>query len=291
MELEQGQPIISPGGTGRGKSAESARRAYDAIAPVYDAFTMSHDYELWLGQLLPVLRAYDLPPCGRLLDLACGTGKSFLPMVSRGWSVTACDISPAMIEVAQEKVAEGTMPVDLVVSDLRNLPVLGKFDLAWCLGDALNYLLSNADLESAIRSVAQNLVAGGLLAFDLNALLSFQNFFAERTVVEHQGLRLIWSGHGDEVGEGGRIASATFELEPLDPGDDEATQRALSISREVHNERHFPEAQVLAALDQAGLECLEVFGHHYDAIFEQPLDERRHTKAVYVARKPLPENA
>ena len=89
----------------------------------------------------------------------------------------------------------------------------------------------------------------------------------------------------------GRIASATLQLEPLDPGDEEATQRALSIPCEVHKERHFPEAQVLAALDQAGLECLEVFGHHYDAIFEQPLDEDKHTKAVYIARKPTRGNA
>src|SRR5215203_1354084 len=285
MGLRQEQSIISPDMAERTESADSARRAYDAIAPLYDAFTESHDYELWLGQLLPVLGTYGLPPRGTLLDMACGTGKSFVPMVSRGWSVTGCDISQAMIEIARRKVAEGAMPVELAVADMRSLPVLGVFDLAWCLTDALNYLLSRVDLESALRSMVRNLRPGGLVAFDVNTLLSFQGFFAEETVVEHEGLRLIWTGRGYEGGDDGTIATATFEAEPLDPGDEKVLHDAGGVQREVHKERLFPEAEILAALDQAGLECLEVFGHHYDAIFEQPLDEERHTKAAYVARK------
>ena len=52
----------------------------------------------------------------------------------------------------------------------------------------------------------------------------------------------------------------------------------------MHRQRHFPEAEVLATLERAGLECLDVFGHDHDAILEQPLDEVKHTKAVYIAR-------
>ncbi|MGN6256970.1 MAG: class I SAM-dependent DNA methyltransferase [Solirubrobacterales bacterium] len=270
----------------RGESAEEARQAYDAIASLYDAFTESHDYELWLGELLPVLNAYDLPPRGKLLDVACGTGKSFIPMVPRGWSVTGCDISPAMIEIAQAKVSGTAMPVELMVSDMRNLPLLGEFDLVWCLTDALNYLLSAENLASAMRSMARNLRPGGLVAFDVDALLSFRGFFANKTVVEHDGLRLIWTGLGSREGSGGRIACATFEVEPLDLADEEAVRRAARVPREFHKLRLFPQMEVLAALADAGLEVLEVFGHHYDAVFEQPLDEDRHTKAVYVARKP-----
>ena len=41
---------------------------------------------------------------------------------------------------------------------------------------------------------------------------------------------------------------------------------------------------MLAALERAGLECLDVYGHHHDAIPKQPLDEIGHTKGVYIAR-------
>ena len=36
----------------------------------------------------------------RLLDLACGTGKSFEPFVRRGFEVTGCDASPRMLAEA-----------------------------------------------------------------------------------------------------------------------------------------------------------------------------------------------
>src|SRR6478735_8130472 len=95
-----------------------AEIAYEAIAPVYDDFTAHHDYELWLGNLMPALER-----CGlhgdRLLDVACGTGKSFIPMLQRGWKVTACDISPAMVELARQKVGD---EVELFVADMRELP-------------------------------------------------------------------------------------------------------------------------------------------------------------------------
>ena len=37
-----------------------AELAYEAIAPVYDDFTAHHDYELWLGNLLPELERHGL---------------------------------------------------------------------------------------------------------------------------------------------------------------------------------------------------------------------------------------
>ena len=37
-------------------------------------------------------------------------------------------------------------------------------------------------------------------------------------------------------------------------------------------------------MERVGLECLDVYGHHHDAIPKQPLDEVAHAKAVYVSR-------
>src|SRR5690349_5744160 len=109
---------------------------YDRTAPVYDRFTAHHDFELWLGNLLPALEAEGLVR-GRLLDVGCGTGKSFIPMLERGWSVTAVDVSEQMLEVARSKARDRA---DFHAADLRNLPTLGEFDLVWCLGDVINYL-------------------------------------------------------------------------------------------------------------------------------------------------------
>ena len=87
------------------EQARWAEIAYEAIAPAYDDFTAHHDYDLWLGELLPKLEKHGIPG-KRLLDVACGTGKSFIPMLEKGWEVTACDISPSMVAIAREKVGD-----------------------------------------------------------------------------------------------------------------------------------------------------------------------------------------
>jgi SAM-dependent methyltransferase len=251
-----------------------AEIAYEAIAPVYDEFTAHHNYDLWLGQLMPKLERHGIPG-HRLLDVACGTGKSFIPMLEKGWEVTACDISAKMVAIAREKVGDRAK---LSVADMRDLPVLGEFDVVFCLDDAVNYLLSGEELVQALTGMRRNLGPDGLLMFDVNTLEAYQTFFAEEVVVERDGLRMVWKGRSSPDAEPGTTAEASFEVEPLDP------DAGPSIAPELHRERHFPEAEVLACLERAGLECLNVFGHHHDAVPQQPLHELDHTKGVYIAR-------
>jgi ubiquinone/menaquinone biosynthesis C-methylase UbiE len=257
------------------RDSHGAEIAYEAIAPVYDDFTSHHDYELWLGNLLPKLEARGLSGC-RLLDVGCGTGKSFIPMIERGWEVTACDISASMVELARAKVGDRAT---LAVADMRELPEFGEFDLVFCLDDAVNYLLSVAELEGALEGMARNLTADGLLMFDANTIEAYRTFFAEEVTVEKDGWRLLWHGHSSRDAQPGSISEASFEAAPMQEGS------KPPIPPQKHRQRHFPEAEVLGALEGAGLECLDVFGHDHAAVPEQPLDEAAHTKAIYIARR------
>jgi SAM-dependent methyltransferase len=256
------------------QNPRGAEIAYQAIAPVYDEFTAHHDYELWMGNLLPKLEAHGLNG-PRLLDVACGTGKSFIPMLERGWQVTACDISAAMVDLAGAKVGERA---NLSVADMRELPVFGEFDLVLCLDDAVNYLLDDDELERALGGMRRNLAPGGLLMFDVNTLQTYRTFFTEEVAIEREGMRLLWHGRSSADAEPRSINEASFEVEPLDGTPDPA------VEPHVHRQHHFPMEDILAALERAGLECLDVYGHGHDAVPHQPLDEIEHTKAVYIAR-------
>jgi SAM-dependent methyltransferase len=251
-----------------------AEQAYEAMAPVYDDFTAHHDYELWLGNLLPKLRRHGLRG-RRLLDVGCGTGKSFLPMLERGWDVTACDISTAMLELAGAKAGNAAR---LAVADMRELPVFGEFDLVWALDDAVNYLLSPEEMGAALSGMRANLAPGGLLMFDLNTLQAYRSFFAEVQRVERGGRRLVWRGQASAETPPGSISEARFEVEP-------GTNGAAGVKAHVHRQRHFPEAEVREQLEAAGLECLDVYGHGFDAVPKQPLEELVHSKAGYIARR------
>jgi SAM-dependent methyltransferase len=261
-----------------------AEHAYEAIAPVYDDFTAHHDYELWFGNLLPKLRRHGLRE-GRLLDVGCGTGKSFLPMLERGWEVTGCDISASMLERARAKAGDGAR---LLVADMRELPPLGEFDLVWALDDAVNYLLGGEELGWALRGMGANLAPGGLLMFDVNTLHSYRTFFAETQMVERAGRRLVWRGQARADVPPSSICESRFEVEVVGGGEGVGSEAVgREIETHLHRQRHFPEAEVLELIEGAGLECLDVFGHGFDAMPKQPLDELVHTKAVYIARRAL----
>jgi SAM-dependent methyltransferase len=248
-----------------------AEVAYDAMAPIYDDFTANNDFDGWLSDLLPHLERCGLSG-NRLLDVGCGTGRSFIPMLARGWEVTGCDLSAVMLRLAREKVGEAAR---LEVADMRELPCFGAFDLVWALDDAINYLLSTDELTAALAGMRDNLAPSGLLVFDLNAHHTYRTAFAERHVVEGDGLRMVWTGRSSPDVKTGSICEAHLAIE---------SDAGTGAKAHLHRQRHFPEVEVLAALQSVGLEIPEVFGHGLDGVPTQPLDETIHTKAIYIAR-------
>src|SRR3954463_14947122 len=146
---------------------DPAVAAYELLAPFYDLYTHDYAHEDLLGEIEAIALEHGLSG-RRLLDVGCGTGKSFVPMLARGYEVTACDISPGVGERARE--AGGAGGAHVFVADARELPDVGPFDLAIALDDALNYLLSDEELGMVFGGAARNLRPGGLLVFDLNSL-------------------------------------------------------------------------------------------------------------------------
>jgi SAM-dependent methyltransferase len=165
-----------------------ALAAYDALAPHYDDFTAGYQHERWLEVIESLALEHGL--CGRrLLDVACGTGKSFAPMLTRGYDTTACDISPEMVAIARERADGGA---SVFVADMRELPDVGRFDLVTCLDDAINYIVDPADLGRAFASVGARLADGGLFVFDVNTLRTYRETFCQDFDCVAAGRRFRW---------------------------------------------------------------------------------------------------
>lgn len=256
------------------KGSEVARDAYDRWAPVYDAWNAENDYEMWLGEvLLPELERHGLRK-GWVLDVGCGTGQAFEPLLARGWHVVGCDISSQMLAEAEQKFGAR---VQLLNVDARHLPLINPaadlseeaFDLVLLLNDVVNYLTEEGDLEQLFAGVARNLSREGLAVFDVNTLALFRADYASDVSEEMGGWR--WQGLTDAVGPGA-IYEGRFS------GD--------GIEAHIHRQRHWTYEQVRGALAAANLRCLAACGQREEdgrVLLSETPDEERDAKVVYIA--------
>lgn len=250
-------------------TATPALLAYERLAPVYDDFTDGYDHDAWIDALEQIARNHGVNG-PRVLDVACGTGKSFAPLLERGYDVWACDISPAMIERARRRA--DIDPDRVVVADMRDLPELGAFELVTCLDDAVNYLLGVEDLIAAFASVARLLASDGIYLFDTNTLATYRAGFVADATFERPLAAAVWRGETAEPIRAGALCSAAIEFASEDGG---------AISR--HVQRHHPEPTIRHALTSAGLACRAVLGQSTGGVLHEDADEDVHTKLVYVA--------
>jgi SAM-dependent methyltransferase len=252
------------------ESGGLARAAYDALAPFYDSFTGDYQYDSWLESLEIWARDHGLR--GReVLDVACGTGKSFLPLLRMGYRVTGCDLSSQMVLQARAK-AHGRARV--VVSDMRALPWRSRFDLITCLDDAMNYLLTEEDLEAALASMWSALHRGGLLIFDSNSLATYRETFTGSFERSAGLTRFLWHGTSDPDPQPGSVCTATLEVDRADGN---------VVTR--HVQRHWPTAVLREVAIGVGFDHVAFRGQLTGGRLEGEPDEAHHSKVVCLARK------
>jgi SAM-dependent methyltransferase len=248
---------------------------FEAFAATYDVFTHDYDHELWLSRILELARAQGLRG-RRALDVACGTGKSAVPLLARGFDVVGCDLSESMVTRARERLGDG---VELHLADMRDLPAdLGEFDLVTCLDDALNYLHDEADLIAAFAAVRGLLDDDGVYVFDVNTLLAYEVAYARDMIDEIDGTLFCWHGEADSATEGDVHYRARLDAFHRDVRGDDYTRTTIH-----HVQRHFSDETVRDCLDAAGLRCLDLVGQASGVRLSRPADEAAHHKRLYVA--------
>jgi S-adenosylmethionine-dependent methyltransferase len=140
------------------------------IADFYGCGVEDEDSRLVLHQL-----EYDLtwrylirylPPTGSILEIGAATGRYTLALCRRGYSVTAVDLSAALLERCKRRLEAERLheQAQFVVADARDLHAVPgtAFDAVLLMGP-LYHLIFEADRREAIRQAADRLRSGGLL--------------------------------------------------------------------------------------------------------------------------------
>jgi S-adenosylmethionine-dependent methyltransferase len=136
---------------------------YDDTVAVEDARLERHqlEYDLTWRYLLRFL-----PPTGSILEIGAATGRYTLPLCRRGYAVTAVDLSAALLERCQQRLAAEGLDghAQFVVADARDLRAVPStgFDAVLLMGP-LYHLIDAEDREAAVRQAAGRLRGGGLL--------------------------------------------------------------------------------------------------------------------------------
>ncbi len=140
------------------------------IAAFYDRGVEEEDSRLERHQL-----EYDLtwrymtrylPPSGSILEIGAATGRYTLALCRLGYSVTAVDLSAALLELCRRRLAAERLhgQARLVVADARDLHAVPDtaFDAVLLMGP-LYHLVLEEDRRQAVREATDRLRSEGVL--------------------------------------------------------------------------------------------------------------------------------
>jgi ubiquinone/menaquinone biosynthesis C-methylase UbiE len=108
---------------------------------------------------------------GRVLELACGTGRVTLALAEQGSDITGVDISEGMLTMARRKAAACPDAVrhrlTLVHQDMTRLDLPARFGFAFVPFRSFQHLLTIDLQRAALASIARHLLPDGRLALHL----------------------------------------------------------------------------------------------------------------------------
>lgn len=180
--------------------------AYDDFAWIYDRH-WGRD-TLRSMDTLRTLVLGDHPAPRRVLDLCCGTGQLDHALHQAGYAVTGVDGSAEMIGHARRN-APGC---EFIVADARAFSVSEPCDLALCMYDSLNHLMSLDDLRQAFRAVRGALRPGAAFLFDLNMREGYRERWRGSFGFAEDDYAGIFRSAWDEQAETAELRATLFRL-------------------------------------------------------------------------------
>jgi len=184
-------------------------------------------------------------PNRRVLDLGCGSGRHSIAFAKRGYKdVVGVDLSPTLLERAEQQAKEKGVEVRFVRSDMREIEWLGEFDLVVNLFTSFGYFETSEQNERVIQAVGTALKPGGHFVLDfLNAP------WLRKHLVAHDDRMLPT---GERLEQTRWIEEGRVEKRILLRKGEEAHEYVESV-------RLFELADFRRMFEQAGLELLTTF--------------------------------
>ena len=165
---------------------------YGVFARYYDRLCKNVDYEVRSDYISGFFNAEGISG-GKLLDLACGTGEFSKIFSSKGYDVTAMDLSEDMLTVAKSKAPQ----VNFIKGDITDFDFNQTFDACICCLDSINHLIKPEMWQRCFSSVSKSLKSGGMFVFDVNTVYKHKNILSGHSFVfDEDDFFLAWDNEG-----------------------------------------------------------------------------------------------
>ena len=246
--------------------------AYTVLAGWYDRLTADVDYEKWADYVERHFRRLKRP-VRSVAELGCGTGSLTRLLARRGYAVTAIDLSPDMLAVADQK-CEG-LGVLFLCQDMSRLTLLEPADAVVSCLDSVNYVTRPAAVQRTFRRVWEALRPGGLFLFDIRTPEMLRSMDGQVCLDETEDVYCVWRG---AFSRKRKLLTYEMDLFFADP------HGAWRREGEVHEEYAYEPAELAQWLGEAGFEKIRQYG---ELVFRAPKPGEE--RVFFAARRP--ENA
>lgn len=137
---------------------------YDSIAPFYDIEHADFDEDLDMYRNFAELCG------GKILELACGSGRLLLPLAREGYTLTGVDTSAAMLEIARLALEKEGLSArcQLVQQDMCALQLQEKFRMALIALGSFGHVTTRLQQQRALAALRQHLSIGATFILDIS---------------------------------------------------------------------------------------------------------------------------
>ena len=137
---------------------------YNSIAPFYDIEHAEFDEDLDMYRNFAELCG------GKILELACGSGRLLLPLAREGYTLTGVDTSAGMLELARHALEKAGVAqrCQLVQQNMCTLQLQEKFRLAMIALGSFGHVVARTQQQQALAAIRNHLSMGATFILDIS---------------------------------------------------------------------------------------------------------------------------
>jgi SAM-dependent methyltransferase len=128
--------------------------SYGTVAHLYDSYVSTDfDHSFFLKEAREAN--------GKVLELACGTGRLSIPLLRAGIDLTCVDYSEEMLEVFRKKLEANHLSCRIVNQDMADLSLPDRFDMIFIPFHSFSEILDESKHARALSRIREHVTEGG----------------------------------------------------------------------------------------------------------------------------------